>query len=182
MEKLNLTEMLKDCPKGTKLYSPAYGELEFDCIKLHDMINPPQHVIYCYDTIKVYNDRNLQLLRVFNSDGSLRESLAGECLLFPSKDQRDWGKFKTPLQVEQFEPCKCYWYKITGDKEKDAALLDKLKDLMPETTYLYEPTSNKFEKGKIVYNNVNHIEIINDVDRTFSQIVKMIGVELKVKG
>lgn len=70
---------------------------------------------------------------------------------------------------------------ITGDKEKDAALLDKLKDLMPETTYLYEPGSNKFEKGKIVYNNINYIEVINDVDKTFSQIVKMIGVELKVK-
>lgn len=178
MEKLNLVEILKNCHQGIKLYSPAYGELEFDCIKLQDTIS--RHIIHCYDTIKVYSDRDLQL-RAFNSDGSLIESVAGECVLFPSKEQRDWSKFKTPLQVEQFEPCECYWYKITGDKEKDAALLDKLKDLMPETTYLYEPGSNKFEKGKIVYNNVNHIEIINDVDRTFSQIIKMIGVELKVK-
>lgn len=181
MEKLNLVEILKNCHQGIKLYSPAYGELEFDCIKLQDVINPSRQMIYCYDTTKVYNDRELQL-RVFNRDGSLFNSVTGECVLFPSKAQRDWGKFKTPLQVEQFEPCECYWYTITGDKEKDAALLDKLKDLMPETTYLYEPASNKFEKGKIVYNNVNHIEIINDVDRTFSQIIKMIGVELKVKG
>ena len=180
MEKLNLVEILKNYHQGTKLYSPAYGELEFDFIKPQDVINPPRHVIYCYDTIKVYSDRNLQL-RVFDSDGSLLDSVTGECVLFPSKDQRDWSKFKTPLQVEQFKPCECYWYKITGDKEKDAALLDKLKDLMPETTYLYEPVPNKFEKGKIVYNNINHIEVINDVDKTFSQIVKMIGVELKVK-
>lgn len=181
MEKLNLVEILKNCHQGIKLYSPAYGELEFDCIKPQEMIDPPQCRIYCYDTTRIYEDRRLQL-RVFNSDGSLLDSVTGECVLFPSKDQRDWGKFKTPLQVEQFEPCECYWYKITGDKEKDAALLDKLKDLMPETTYLYEPASDKFEKGKIVYNNINHIEVINDVDRTFSQIIKMIGVELKVKG
>ena len=25
-ENLNLVEILKDCPKGTKLYSPAFGE------------------------------------------------------------------------------------------------------------------------------------------------------------
>lgn len=180
MEKLNLVEILKNCPQGIKLYSPAYGELNFDCIKLQDRINTPRHIIYCYDTVKVYSDRNLQL-RVFDSDGSLLNSITGECVLFPSKDQRDWSKFKTPLQVEQFKPCECYWYKITGDKEQDAALLDKLKNLMPETTYLYEPGSNKFKKGKIVYNNINHIEVINDVDGTFSQILKMTCIELKIK-
>ena len=53
---------------------------------------------------------------------------------------------------------------------------------MPDTTYLYQPNMDiEGRKGRIVYNNVNHIEVINDVDRTFSQIVKMIGVELKVK-
>lgn len=29
MKKLNLVEILKDCPKGTKLYSTIYGEVEF---------------------------------------------------------------------------------------------------------------------------------------------------------
>ena len=87
------------------------------------------------------------------------------------------------MEIKQIKPCKCYWYKITGDEEKDAALLDKLKDLMPDTTYLYQPNMDiEGRKGRIVYNNVNHIEVINDVDRTFSQIVKMLGVELKVKG
>ena len=28
-ENLNLVEILKDCPKGTKLYSTVYGEVEF---------------------------------------------------------------------------------------------------------------------------------------------------------
>ena len=33
-ENLNLVEILKDCPKGTKLYSSAFGEVEFQHIKL----------------------------------------------------------------------------------------------------------------------------------------------------
>ena len=28
-ENLNLVEILKDCPKGTKLYSTTYGDVEF---------------------------------------------------------------------------------------------------------------------------------------------------------
>lgn len=29
-ENLNLVEILKDCPKGTKLYSTVYGEVKFE--------------------------------------------------------------------------------------------------------------------------------------------------------
>ena len=31
-ENIDLTKILKDCPKGTKLYSTIYGEVEFDKI------------------------------------------------------------------------------------------------------------------------------------------------------
>ena len=37
-EKLNLVEILKDCPKGTKLYSTVLGEVEFEGI--NDIIGP----------------------------------------------------------------------------------------------------------------------------------------------
>lgn len=30
--KINIAEILKDCPKGTKLYSPIYGEVELSQI------------------------------------------------------------------------------------------------------------------------------------------------------
>ena len=29
-ENLNLVEIMKDCPKGTKFYSTVYGEVEFE--------------------------------------------------------------------------------------------------------------------------------------------------------
>lgn len=86
-----------------------------------------------------------------------------------------------PIKVEQHEPCKCYWYKITGDKKKDDALKSKLIDLMPDTLYCYQPVKSEYKVGRIVYNYHNSIRIENDVDRTFSQIVKMFGTELRIK-
>ena len=37
-ENLNLVEILKDCPEGTKLYSTVFGEVEFESI--NDIIGP----------------------------------------------------------------------------------------------------------------------------------------------
>ncbi len=80
-ENLNLLEILKDCPKGTKLYSTGYGEVEFDCI----------------------NEREDFPVKFGKSDGDrgsvTAQGLAlacydGECTLFPSREQRDWSKFK----------------------------------------------------------------------------------------
>ena len=32
MEKINIAELLKDCPKGMELYSPLCGECKLDMI------------------------------------------------------------------------------------------------------------------------------------------------------
>ncbi len=77
---LNLAEILKDCPKGTKLYSTIYGEESFSHI----------------------NKNSLYPIRTFGHsyslDGKLYSHYEGECILFPSKDQRDWSKFKIPIK------------------------------------------------------------------------------------
>ena len=80
-ENLNLVEILKDCKCGTKLYSPALGEVEFD--KIVDDNTYPIKVMGNHDII------------FFTSQGKLYDIEQGECLLFPSKNQRDWNKFKT---------------------------------------------------------------------------------------
>lgn len=102
-----------------------------------------------------------------------------ECYILGSQDA---VKVDKPIEVRQNRPCKVYWYKITGDAKKDAALKDKLIELMPNSLYAYQPIECEFEAGRIVYNYHNHIKIENDIDRTFSQIVKMFGTELRVKG
>ena len=82
MKNLNLAEILKDCPTGTKLYSPIYGDVEL--VKVHhDRRNHPIE-------IKI---RNYEF-DSFSKDGRIFTEYDGECMLFPSKDQRDWSKFK----------------------------------------------------------------------------------------
>ena len=84
-ENLNLVEILKDCPEGTKLYSTVFGEVELSEV-------PDNNV--CIE----------RLGRIFQltSDGRMYSCSEGECTLFPSKEQRDWSKFK-PKQPK-FDP------------------------------------------------------------------------------
>ena len=82
-ENLNLVEILKDCPKGTKLYSTIYGDVELVKVYLKDDEYPIEIEIgEGGDTTYVANN------------GRLLGDFPGECTLFPSKDQRDWSKFK----------------------------------------------------------------------------------------
>ncbi len=79
-ENLNLVELLKDCPKGTKLYSTLFGEVKLNTIIINN--------VYSIE----FEVENGELYRVA-SDGRYLCNLNGECILFPSKDQRDWSKF-----------------------------------------------------------------------------------------
>lgn len=87
-ENLNLVEILKDCSKGTKLYSPIIGEVEFECIK------------YSGYPIVTWSKNGKRILS-FTKEGLFFSE--GECImLFPSKDQRDWSKFK--IKKPKFDP------------------------------------------------------------------------------
>ena len=90
-ENIDLTKILKDCPKGTKLYSPIFGEVDFEKIRSDDK--------YAIITKKG------SYTATFTDEGFYRADVDGECLLFPSKDQRDWSKFTAPwLKKERFDP------------------------------------------------------------------------------
>ena len=75
--KLNIAEILKDKPKGTRLYSPIFGECVFGFIQ-----NTTNDVC-----VKKYNGEK----EFFDSKG-LYNAL-GEVMMFPSKEMRDWSKF-----------------------------------------------------------------------------------------
>ena len=90
-ENIDLTKILKDCPKGTKLYSPIFGEVDFEKIRSDDK--------YAIITKKG------SYTATFTEEGFYRADVDGECLLFPSKDQRDWSKFTAPwFKKEKFDP------------------------------------------------------------------------------
>lgn len=78
---MNLAKILKDCPKGIKLYSPIYGEVEY------------AEVTVLTESIGCGINGNTVY---FHSDGSYYKG--GECMLFPSKEQRDWNDFMIPFK------------------------------------------------------------------------------------
>ena len=83
-ENLNLAEILKDCPKGTKLYSTIHGDVELVKVYIKDNAYP----------IEIKIGESSGMICDFTNDGRLLGDFPGECTLFPSKNQRDWNKFK----------------------------------------------------------------------------------------
>lgn len=106
---INLVNILKHCPEGTKLYSPVFGE-----VTLYSVDNRNIDVI-----ATDYNDETTHI--EFSHLGRLILGFPhAECVLFPSKDQRDWSKFRIPTKkgdVIMFNgqvPCL-----VTGDYSQD---------------------------------------------------------------
>ena len=92
-EKINLTKILKDCPKGTKLYSSTLGDVTLKEVDITGGVSYPI-IVSCYNSIN----------ESFTADGKMIKD-KGECTLFPAKDQRNWSKFKAPwYKKEKFDP------------------------------------------------------------------------------
>ena len=89
-EKLNLVKILKDCPKGTKLYSSVFGEVEFD------------HINVSLDYPIVIRLKVVEGYEYLTSEGKMFEEYDGECILCPSREERDWSKFKP--KKNRFDP------------------------------------------------------------------------------
>lgn len=85
-ENLNLCEILKDCPKGIKLWSPVWGRVTFETIDAFD------------DLVYILTHKGVYI----TLDGDGKFDADGECIIFPSRDQRDWSKF-VPLS-KRFNP------------------------------------------------------------------------------
>lgn len=78
--KIDIANLLKDYPKGMELYSPLCGECE-----LYAVIQGIIHV----------NTKSNKLM-TFYSNGRYMQD--GECVLFPSKENRDWNTFQIPFK------------------------------------------------------------------------------------
>ena len=93
---MDLRKILKDVPKGTELYSPIYGECEF--VAIDNMMEFPIWVHPC-DSITNYWEG-------FTKHGKKGDWKNAECLLFPSKENRDWSTFKVSKpDLPELTPC-----------------------------------------------------------------------------
>lgn len=87
MEKeINVAEILKDKPKGTKLYDLLYNvDVELDKISTTDT----ETVVWCTNE----TDNNTTCHRSYSEFGTVRGCPDGLQILLPSKEMRDWRKF-----------------------------------------------------------------------------------------
>ena len=87
MEKeINITEILKDKPQGTKLYDWLYNrDVELDTISTTDT----ETVVWCTNE----TDNNTTCHRGYSEFGTVRGCPDGLQILLPSKEMRDWRKF-----------------------------------------------------------------------------------------
>jgi hypothetical protein len=82
--KINIAELLKDCPEGMKLYSPIFGDVYLDKIRPHLAI------------VVTTDKEQGNIKEEFLYDG--RYGMNGECMLFPSKGKTTWKGFHRPFK------------------------------------------------------------------------------------
>ena len=109
-ENINLTKILKDCPKGWKFYSSVYGEVKFETIKFQRLkYRYNSYMPTCNHQIVEEDPRPIKFTvqDIEHCVSSAGEHIKGkgECTFFPSKDQRDWSKFTAPwYKKDKFDP------------------------------------------------------------------------------
>lgn len=188
---MNVAEILRNCPEGTKLYSPIFGEVEF--IEVFGLAGS----IEC--------KANDGITR-FHPDGTYHKG--GECMLFPSKEQRDWSKFQIPFKFgdivamynepyqhthiaifdkyvgDKFMKVVCtnladsndikifgkgeHWYKqgvrYATDKEKEFFF-----NLLKEQNYIWtgKELVNRFNPGDYITNGISVVKITEITDNYY---------------
>lgn len=93
---LDLCEKLAGCPEGTKLWSPLLGDCEFVALS-EDMKTryPDGYIVVDCDEMG---------RTTFDKHGHFFGS-SEECLIFPSRENRDWDNWECPKpKVERFDP------------------------------------------------------------------------------
>lgn len=73
--KINVAKILKDKPVGLKLYSNTFGYISFNVVHKD----------------KIYFLSEDDYTHSVKSNGKMYDD--GECVIFPSKEMRDWEKF-----------------------------------------------------------------------------------------
>ena len=118
---INLVSILKHCPEGTKLYSPIFGEVTFKGSSKN---------ILC-KAIK-YNGE-ITIVAFTRLGRGYCDFPNAECVLFPSKDQRDWSKFQIPAKRGDI---------MMFDDKSAVFIVDTVKDTYI-TTIAYCNSANK---------------------------------------
>lgn len=91
-ENIDFTKILENCPVGWEFWSDNYGKVRFKCINKS------------YDR-PIFVKRTDGGNAYYTKEGWCSKDFSASCLLWPSKDCRDWSKFTAPWhKKEKFNP------------------------------------------------------------------------------
>jgi hypothetical protein len=149
-EKINIADILKDKPVGLKFYSNTFGYISFNGVH--------KDKVYFFS-----EDTNVHSVK---PNGKMYDG--GECIIFPSKEMRDWEKFswkKGDVLVTEDGSTKA----IFECFEDDTYLTFKGKYCLQKTnideTFMVDTKKNLTECFSLQAKNIAQIYIHNIEDR-----------------
>lgn len=92
-KKINIAELLKDCPKGMELDCTAYDNVSFDKISDDKKATYP---IFCYITDEEGNRSSIS----FTKNGCESKRYGAKCVIFP-KGKTTWDDFDLRQEKQQ---------------------------------------------------------------------------------
>lgn len=143
-QKLNIAEILKDKPIDLKLYSSTFGYIKFNGVHKD----------------KVYFSSEDTNVHSVKPNGKMYDS--GECIIFPSKEMRDWEKFswKKGDVLTNSSGFKVFFDKWVN--EDYTKFLGKIKVLGDSHYYYYDTAYYILASKKEALEFIKSVEEINN--------------------
>ena len=148
---MNIANILKNCPKGTELYCTIFGQVELKCVVIGTTY-PIQ--IRTIDQ-KVYG---------LTDDGKWNFVGDTECVLFPSKENRDWDAFRREVEgnICGFKPFDKVIVRQTEEETWHIDIFECYMSDIPESPYTCMVGAWKYcvpfseETAKLIGTKVNY--------------------------
>lgn len=181
--KINVSELLKDCPQGMELDCVMYEDVYFDHV---DELN----IIHCY-----IQNEGFKTSITFNQHGTPHSDAKSKCVIFP-KGKTTWEGFHRPFRDGDIITCNnsaCTFVSIFKDKPTERSfrkhcsfILDYNRFVV--TTKFADYTNPRFateeEKAKLFQTIKDNGYRWNEKDKTLEKLIKPIfkkGDKVRVK-
>ena len=153
---IDLTKILKDCPKGFVLYSSIHGKVLFYQIDEYNLDYPIECRDYKGDYIS------------FSKEGYLHNEYSDvECVLVPSKEQKDWSKFTAPwYKKEKFDPKTLHPYDkvLVRDSRSDKWRCQLFSHILKDDDYFCACIYSSYRYGNCIPYNDDTKHLIGTTD------------------
>lgn len=146
---------------GRNIYSPMFGDGQVCSIS---------------DNFFHVREHETNLMYGFDEYGRILPN--GECVIFPSKDDRDWSLIKSipSYKMELVEPDPVYWFRVTNDKTINAFLYAKLQELTGKDKIAWPIPS----EGMIWFSEQNGLSCFQ-AENKIARMAMMVGKEITIK-